>query len=304
MSQNKIKILLGPSSFAAQDKAPLKLLLDAGLEIIDNPFKRKLTKTETIDLLKNDIQGLIAGLETLDKEVIDKSNLKVISRCGSGMSNVDQEAAKQKGIQVFSTPDGPTNAVAELTIGALLSLLRHLGPANNDLHAKKWTKLIGGEIRGKILALIGFGRIGRRVATLAQAFGAKIIVVDPAYQGDFSQAEHKSLEEALAIADIISLHSSGTNLILGPKELAQTKKGCILLNAARGELVDEQAICELIDAKHIAAVWMDTFTQEPYQGPLCGKKEALLTPHIGSYTAECRLSMEMECARNLLKGLK
>ena len=118
------KILIGPSSFAALDSSPMDRLLEEGYYVIDNPFKRKLTKSELIDLLSEGITGLIAGLEPLDREVLEGSRIKVISRCGSGLSNVDLQAAEELGIEVCFTPEGPTSAVAELSLGAMLSLLR------------------------------------------------------------------------------------------------------------------------------------------------------------------------------------
>src|SRR3989338_8525357 len=123
MSQsNRIKVLLGPSTFGALDPAPLKKLETMGFAAIANPYQRKLTKKELLQLLTEDVEGLIAGLETLDHEVMSKSRLKVISRCGAGLSNVDLKSARQLGIKIYSTPDAPTQAVAELTLGCLLSL--------------------------------------------------------------------------------------------------------------------------------------------------------------------------------------
>ena len=157
------KILIGSSSFAALNYTPKQKLIDAGLQVIDNPFKRKLTKEELIKLLPGVI-GVIAGLEPLDREVMEKSDLKVISRCGSGMSNVDEEAAQDLGVKVYSTPEAPVKAVAELTIGAMLSLLRSIPHMNDDLHAAGWSKKIGTQLHGKIVAIIGYGRIGSYVA--------------------------------------------------------------------------------------------------------------------------------------------
>ena len=133
------KVLLGPSTFAAQDPSPMERLAVAGCEIVKNPFGRKLTKQELIELLPG-VKGLIAGLETLDEEVMRRSELKVISRCGSGLSNVDIVAAKWLGIKVFSTPNGPTNAVAELTLGAMINLLRMIPLMDRDMHEGRWTK--------------------------------------------------------------------------------------------------------------------------------------------------------------------
>ena len=182
---NKMKVLIGPSTFGEQDKTPLNCLRENGFEIIGNPYKRKLTEDEVIKLLSKNVAGLIAGLEPLNRKVLSKTGLKVISRCGSGVSNVDLEAAAEMGIKVYSTPQGPTTAVAELTVGVLLNLLRRVSFMDNQLHAGKWAKQTGYQLEGKIVAIIGFGRIGRKVAALLKAFGAKLIAVDPSFTGEF-----------------------------------------------------------------------------------------------------------------------
>ncbi len=300
----EIKILIGTSSFAELDKTPLNRLKETGCCIIDNPYKRKLTKPELIELLEDDVVGLIAGLESLDREVMERSQLKVISRCGSGMSNVDLEAANKLGIKVCSTPFGPTNAVAELTIACLLSLLREISQIDNSMHMRKWDKRIGFELCGKMVAVIGYGRIGKRVEKLLSAFDAEVIAVDPEYDGSCTNVKKVDLNEALNEADIITLHSGGNELLLGEKEFNVMKQGVFILNAARGELIDEHALINALNSGKVAGAWMDTYLEEPYSGPLCDYSQVILTPHIGSYTAECRLAMETEAVENLLKGLQ
>lgn len=299
----KKKVLIGPSSFAAIDRTPLNKLLAADFKVIGNPFGRKITKKELIDLLPG-VNGLIAGLETLDREVMELSDLKVISRCGSGMSNVDVVAAEKLGIKAFSTPFGPTNAVAELTIACLLSLLREIPQINNSMHMRRWDKRIGFELRGKRVAVIGYGRIGQRVGDLLSAFDAEVIAVDPEYDGSCANIKEMELHEALTIVDIVSIHSSGTELLLGKKEFEAMKQGVFILNAARGELVDESVLIDALDSGKVAGAWLDTYAEEPYSGPLCDYSQVILTPHIGSYTAECRVAMEAEAVENLLKGLR
>ena len=298
------KILIGPSSFTAIDNAPMNRLVESGCSIIDNPYKRKLTKDELIKLLSEGVTGLIAGLEPLDGDVLRRSSLKVISRCGSGMSNVDIVAAEQLGIKVFSTPFGPTNAVAELTIACLLSLLREIPQINNSMHMRNWDKRIGVELRGKRVAVIGYGRIGQRVGELSSAFDAEVIAVDPEYDGSCGNIKKMELHEALPMVDIITVHSSGNELILGEKEFEVMKQGVFILNAARGELVDESALIDALDSGKVAGAWLDTYAEEPYSGRLCDYLQVILTPHIGSYTAECRVAMETEAVENLLKGLR
>ena len=299
----KHKVLIGPSTFAALDSAPMDILIEAGFEVANNPFGRKLTKEELIEFLPG-IAGLIAGLESLDREVLEKSNLKVISRCGSGMSNVDIDAAKQLGIKVFSTPFGPTSAVAELTLGALLSLLRMIPQMDRDLHEGRWNKKIGTQLEGKTVVIIGFGRIGRRVAELLAPFKTRILVVDPFLRDFTENLPVLTLEEALTQADIVTLHSSGESIIIGENEFNLMKSGAFLLNAARGDLIDEDALVKSLEEGKIQGAWIDTFSQEPYSGPLTKYEQVILTPHIGSYSIECRRSMEMESVQNLINGFK
>ncbi len=292
-----MRILIGPSTFGASDPAPLQKLSDAGFQVIDNPFKRRLTRDELQKLLTSDVIGLVAGLETLDRDVLTKSRLKAISRCGSGMSNVDVEAARELGISVYSTPIAPVTAVAELVIGGVLCLLRKIPNMDRALHAEKWEKQTGGQLSGKTVAVIGFGRIGQKVGQLLKAFDAKVIAVDPANSG------FMGLDEALQAADIVTLHASGEKCLIGKREVRLMKPGSYLVNAARGGLVDEQALADALRDGHLAGAYLDTFGSEPYRGVLCKFDQALLTPHVGSYTAECRRQMEMEAVENLLSGL-
>ena len=298
------KVLLGPSTFAELDYSPLKRLASAGFSVVENHFKRKLTKAELIDLLTEDVEGLIAGLEPLDHEVMRKSNLRVISRCGSGMSNVDVDAAKGLGIKVCSTPDGPTTAVAELTIGAMISLLRMIPLMDHSLRQGSWNKLIGTQLAGKTVAIIGFGRIGRRVARLLSAFNSRILVIDPFLNEADEEFPVLKLEDALPQADIVTLHASGETTIISKKEFGLIKPGAFLLNAARGGLIDENDMAESLREGRIQGAWIDTFGREPYKGPLTGFEQVILTPHVGSYTLECRRAMEMESVENLINAFR
>ena len=299
------KVIIGPSSFAETDKTPMARLTAAGYVVIDNPYRRKLTKNELLDLLTDDVVGIIAGLETLDREVLERSRVRVISRVGAGMSNVDLEAAHDLGIQVFNTPDGPTSAVAELTIGAMLSLLRMIPRMDQDLHEGQWQKKIGVQLEGKTVSVIGLGRIGRRVVELLHPFRVNILAVDPYLdENGFVGCVKTDLHTALSKADIVTIHSSGHDCIIGENEFACMKEGSYLLNVARGGVVSEKAMIRAIEEGILAGAWIDTFEEEPYKGPLCGYRNIILTPHVGSYTAECRLKMENEAVDNLLGGLR
>jgi D-3-phosphoglycerate dehydrogenase len=296
------KVLIGPSTFAALDSSPADKLIDAGFEVVNNPFGRKLTVKELMNLLSG-VTGLIAGLENLNREVMEGSDLKVISRCGSGMSNVDLKAAEELGIMIFSTPDGPTTSVAELTVGLLLSMIRLLYKMNMSMHQRKWNKQIGTQLNGKVVAIVGFGRIGRTVCRLLKAFEADVVAVDPSFSGVVDGTQILSLEDALKKADIIILHCSDVGVLLGEDEFKLMKEGVYLLNVARGNLIDEASLIHALEGGHVAGACLDSFTEEPYNGPLCDYEQVILTPHIGSYTYECRRLMEMESVENLLKGL-
>ncbi|HJN62456.1 MAG TPA: NAD(P)-dependent oxidoreductase, partial [Candidatus Parcubacteria bacterium] len=165
----KQKILITTSSFGKVDSEPLDKLKRHGFEIVKNPFGRKVTPQELRELLPG-VVGLIAGTEIIDRETMENSNLKVISRVGVGMASIDLDAAKVLGIAVKNTPDGPTIAVAELTLGALLGLIRMIPQMDRDLREKKWTKKMGFQLTGKTVLIVGFGRIGRYLAKLLRPF--------------------------------------------------------------------------------------------------------------------------------------
>jgi D-3-phosphoglycerate dehydrogenase len=296
------KILIGPSSFAEMDKTPLERLRTSGFQVINNPFGRKLKKEELIGLLAG-VTGLIAGLEPLSRDVLEQSQLKVISRCGVGLSNVDLEAADELGIKVLWTPDAPTNSVAELTVGMLISLMRLVPEMDSALHHHIWNKKIGFELRNKTVLIIGFGRIGRRIFQLLKPFEVNIIASDPYLTGEIDDVTIFPLDQALPLADIISLHASGEREILGEREFALMKKGVFLLNGARGGLINEEILVKNLKIGRVVGAWVDSFDEEPYTGPLTQFPQVVLTPHIGSYTEECRRQMEMEAVENLLKGL-
>jgi len=299
------KVAISTSSFGQADSAALDMLADAGVEVVDNPHKRKLTESEIIKHL-NGVSGLLAGLEPLNENVFRSSpDLKAIARVGIGMDNVDIPAATSYGIKVSNTPDGPTAAVAEMTITAALALSRGLVSANNAMHAGEWKKSIGKSLRGLNVLIVGYGRIGQSSAQLFQQMGSEILVCDPLFSQDklpdgFTVV---NLSEGLARADIISLHVSGNDRLIGATELGKMKKGAVLLNSSRGSLVDETALVSALDAGILAGAWLDVFSKEPYNGPLTGYDQVLLTPHTSTYTSQCRREMEIAAVKNLLSDL-
>lgn len=294
-----MKIAVGASSFADKSDKAMNLLLEHGIEVHKNPYGRKLTEEETIACLQG-MDGLLAGLEPLNEAVFSACpQLKAIARIGIGMDNVDLKSAQRHGIKVSNTPDAPTEAVAEMTLGALLAIAHQIIPANADVHAGKWKKRIGFSIHGAKVLIIGYGRIGRRTMELMQSLGAEIAI----YDKYVPQVCTCTLEEGLHWADVVSLHAAGTETILTADKLALCRSDVVLLNSARGGLVDEDALFTMLQDGRIGWYWGDALWNEPYQGKLLACPNAILTPHICTYTTRCREDMETAAVKNLLEDL-
>ena len=303
-----MKILVTTSSFADYDAGPLDLLKEKGHDVVMNPFGRKLTKEESMELYTDNIDGVIAGTEIIDSEVLSKAvQLKVISRCGTGVDSVDVGFAKSKGIKVFNTPDAPVNSVAELTVGLVLSLLRGIPLADRKIREGVWEKNMGNLLSEKTVGIMGFGRIGKKVAVLLSGLGARVIYYDPAVDEKNADGFNKvELEVLLKAADIITLHLCYTEdncNIFGEKELSLMKETAFLVNVSRGGIVDEEALRKILKRGKIAGAALDVFSKEPYEGPLKDMDNVILTPHIGSYAKEGRIKMELTAAENVLRGL-
>lgn len=295
------------SSFARESPEALELMENEGLKIILNPWGRKLKEEELNKLLKDHRPvGLLAGTEPITREVLDaaKDHLRIISRVGVGWDNVDREAARQMGIRVSRTSGVLTQAVAELTIGLILSALRSISSNDRLIREGKWHKTMGGLLSGKIVGIIGFGHIGQRVGELVTAFGAKVLYYDPQPM-DAPWAQAVTLPDLLSQAEIITIHASGRGKILGPDELKNIcKRGVLLVNTARGGLIDESALQECLKNGKVSFACLDVFEDEPYCGPLCSLENVILTPHVGSYAREARVLMERTAVENLLNGLR
>ncbi|MDP3181684.1 MAG: phosphoglycerate dehydrogenase [Desulfobaccales bacterium] len=300
-------ILTTTSSFAKGAPARLDPLKHAGLEVVPNPYGRKLAADELLDLLgKYQPLGLLAGTEALTRQVLQaaKDYLRVISRVGAGWDNVDHQAAAELGMRVYRTPGVLTEAVAELTLGLILAALRLIPQHDRQIRQGTWQKGMGSLLQGKVVGLIGYGAIGQRVAELVRAFGARVIYYDSQPLKD-PNAQAVTLPTLLAQADIISLHASGKEKILGGAELKSLgKPGVILINTARGELVDEEALAAGLAEGRPGFACLDVFVQEPYRGPLAALENVILTSHVGSYAREARQQMEEEAVANLLAGLR
>ena len=300
-------ILATTSSFAKASPQVLKDLQEKGLNVVVNPYGRKLTEKELKELLDQYRPiGLLAGTEPITRTVLVKAKgyLKVISRVGVGWDNVDREASQELGIRVYRTEGVLNQAVAELTLGMILSALRAIPLQDRQIRDGVWQKRMGRLLQGKVVGIIGFGSIGQCVGKLISAFDAKVLYYDPV-STNVAWAKSVSIHNLLAQSDIITIHADAQNQILGEKELLSLcKPGMIVVNTSRGGLVDEEVLYQSLVSGQVAFACLDVFDQEPYSGPLTQLENVILTPHIGSYAMEARIRMEEMAVENLLMGLR
>ena len=299
--------VISTSSFDTDNNAAIQRLINAGLQPVMNPYGRRLTEDEAATLLNNDVVGMIAGVEPLTARVIQSAtNLKVISRCGTGMDSVDLTAAKSLGIAVLNTPEAPAQAVAELTLGLMLAALRRICQTDRLVRAGEWPRTQGGLLAAQTVGIIGLGHIGKRVAKLCQAFEATVVAYDPYVTQAPADVTIVPMTQLLETADIISLYtpySPDLHHLIDAQALARMKSGAIVINAARGGLIDENALKDALDSGRLSAAALDAFEQEPYQGSLFKYDNLILSSHVGSLAREARQRMELEAAENLLNGL-
>ena len=301
------RIVINTSTFDLTNIEELESLKKSGVVIDTNPFGRKLSVEETIARLQGDAIGLIAGLEPLNAQVLSAARrLKVIARVGIGLDTVDLDAARAQGIAVFNTPEPPARAVAELTIGHILGMLRKIAPVDRAIRNGEWKGQFGQLLAGKRVGIIGFGRIGRKLSELLVAFDVDVIVHDPFVQ-HASSVTFVDLQTLLATSDIVTLHvpyTPANHHLIGAEEIASMRSASYLVNIARGGLIDENALVSALESGHLAGAALDCFEVEPYTGPLKNLDNVVMTAHMGTYATETRGQMEREAARQLVTHLR
>lgn len=250
----------------------------------------------------------------VDRGLIEAGGrLKVIGRAGTGVDNIDLDAARERGIAVVNTPGTNAVAAAELAVGLMLAISRHIAPAHASLLAGQWRRadFVGTELAGKTLGIIGFGRIGQLVAERAAAFGMRILAFDPFLDESRIRAlgaEPTGLEEAMARSDFVSLHAAltdDTHGIIGKTTLAVAKPGLRLVNCARGGLVDEAALLDALDSGRLGGAALDVYPVEPPLGsPLIGHPNVLHVPHLGASTHEAQTKVATAVVERVVACLK
>lgn len=257
-----------------------------------------LKPPELLDRIKDYDVIVVRSATKVTKEVIDAGKkLKVIARAGAGLDNVDSDAAKERGIKVLNTPEAPSIAVAELAMGLMLAWARHIPRADAGMKQGKWLKseLMGTELRGKTLGIIGTGKIGREVGYRAKAFEMRILAYDVVRNDEFVRetgCEYVSLERLLSESDFVTVHIPllpSTRHMIGRAQLELMKPTSVLVNTSRGEVVDEAALIDALKGGRIAGACLDVYSREPLvDSPLASMPNVVLTPHIGASTREAQ----------------
>ena len=261
--------------------------------------KTNLSPEELKKIIDNYDGLIIRSATKVRKDLIDSlSNLKIIGRAGAGVDNVDVEAAKNKNIIVMNTPGGNTNATAEHTIGLIFALLRKITAANETTHKGLWEKkkLKGNEIKGKKIGIVGFGNVGKRVAEISNVLGMHVSIFSSYFKtikDSYPEYNSCSIDEIIKDSDIISFHckpNKDGNPIMNKNHLSLMKKNCIIINTARGNLVDENDLKNALEKKEIKGAALDVFKNEPLEeSGFYNLDNIILTPHIAASTDEAQI---------------
>jgi D-3-phosphoglycerate dehydrogenase / 2-oxoglutarate reductase len=301
------------------DAAGKQILEAAGFEVITN----KVTQEELPNVIGEYDVLIVRSATKVNASVINASSLKLIARAGVGLDNIDMKAAGEKNIPVVNTPNASSRSVAELVFAHLFSLSRFLHKANrqmptNGIAGFKDMKKVysdGFELMGKKLGIIGFGRIGQEVAKMAIGLGMEVLVYDykqrefdvvvqmaKAYQSHNFKVTLKgqSLDTVLSLSDCLTIHTPGSAEVIGTAEIAQMKAGSVLINCARGGVVNEVALAEALQSGQISCAGVDVFENEPPTNDLMiSQDNCSLSPHIGASTKEAQERVGIELAEKI-----
>ena len=295
----------------AMDNIASEILLKNNLNV---ETKTNLTPEELKNIIEN-YDGLIVRSATkVTSEIIEAAtNLKIIGRAGAGVDNIDVETAKSKNIIVMNTPGGNTNATAEHTIGLIFALLRKIPTANDTTHRGLWEKkkMKGNELKGKKIGILGFGNVGKRVAEISYALGMKVSIYSSYFNSikdDFKNYDSSDLMNILSNSDIISFHckpNKDGSSIITKDEFKIIKKNCILVNTARGGLINEIDLIQALKNKTIKGAALDVFIKEPLENSrLFNLDNIILTPHIAASTDEAQIVVAKMVANQFCEYFK
>lgn len=287
----------------------VRMLMEAGFDV---DLETSITGPELVERVKDFDAIVVRSRTKVTREVIEASGrLRAVARAGVGLDNVDLEAAKERGVEVLNSPEAPSNAVAELVLGLMLSLARRIPLGDASMKRGEWIKrrLTGFELEGKTLGIVGFGRIGYNLARKAKAMGMRVVtdaIIEKLMRFvDETGAESVPMEDLLKESDFVSIHvplRPQTRHMIGARELETMKDGAYLINAARGGVVDEDALREALVRGKLAGAALDVFEIEPPEDTsLTGLDNLIALPHIGAATVEAQAANSTIVAEKLIK---
>jgi D-3-phosphoglycerate dehydrogenase len=302
-----MKIFVSTHPFSSTSPLPMKLIQENGIELSVNEHGRKITTEELAQDIKN-AEVLVAGTEKITEEVFkNASNLKLIARVGIGLDGIDFDLCKKYNIRVTYTPDAPTMAVAELCVGLILDLARKISYTDKAIKNGIWNRYMGTLLYGKTVGIFGMGRIGKSLIHLLSSFNVKFKVYDIAPDlafGRLYNVEFVSKEEVLKTSDIVSVNvplKKDTLNYITQKELKMMQSHAILINTARGGIVNEDDLYTALKENIIAGAAVDVFEEEPYKGKLTTLDNVVLTCHMGASTIDSRTNMEVQAIEEVIR---
>ena len=303
-------ILIATSPFGETGRKSLNILEESGHKLIFNPLGRRLKKGEVSEFIHK-VDAVIAGTEPYNEETLKNAvNLKVISRVGIGLDGVDLNYCQNHNIKVTYTPEAPSDGVAELTVANILNLLRHIHASDHSVREGAWNRLMGRLVREVTIGILGVGKIGSRVINLLEPFQPKKILANDInknlYETRYPHTEWCDIETLIKNSDIISVHipmNKENKQFIDRNMISKMKTGAMLINTARGLIIDEEALTDALLQRHLGGAALDVFKNEPYEGVLVNLDNVILTAHIAASAKESRFKMELGAAEDCLRVL-
>ena len=306
-----MKVLVTPRSYGKTDPVVFEMLQAAGLDVVRNDTGNLFSKEQMLEKI-SDCDGVIVGVDPLDKDVIAAApKLKAIAKYGTGVDNIDLDAAKERGIKVSVTAGANSDAVADCAFGMLIAMARKLTLIDDECRKKNWKKITTKDVSGATLGVVGMGAIGKLMIRRAQGFDMRVLAYDPFWDEAFAEKYgviRAELDDIFKQADFISLHVPlipSTREMVGVEQLKMMKNDAVLINCARGELIDENALLNALEQGEIGGAALDVFVKEPPEDPRWYTlNNVLLGSHCAASTTGASLNMGRMATANLIRDLE
>jgi D-3-phosphoglycerate dehydrogenase len=307
-----MKVLITATSFSEVTKEPEERLLEAGYEVVHNPYGRPMTAAEVAPLLEG-VDGCAAGVDDFSAPAFTRaSQLKLIVKHGAGVDNIDIAECTRRGIVVANVPGANAEAVADMALALMLSVARHIPEGDRTTKAGKWVNTYGVDLHQATVGLLGLGRIGKGMARRCRGFDARVLAYDPyfdeAWAGENGVERAESLEQVMREGDFVSIHMPSTpetRKVINAEKIALMKPTAILVNTARGAIVDEDALAQALEEGRIFGAGLDVYAAEPPSGSRLLKCERAVTmPHVSSNTPGALLGMGDGCVDAIMAAFR